>query len=405
MEPHVGVDVDGTFTDVTLISDSETLVIVKVPSTADQSEGVITGIKKACVKADIDPADLEEFSYAMTVSMNVLLKRAGAKPALVTTEGFQDVLEIGRQSRLDLYELHGKKPASLIPRAYRYELAERATPSGTQEEIDDEAVYNLIGRLRAGDIESIAIAFLHAYAILTNKEHVAAIFRSELDVPIPTPHEVLSEFREFERTSTTVVDAYVTPAIDIYIRRLTERAAADGIPESRIMQSNGGIADADTVRTHAVATTLSEPAAGVVGTDRAARSVRSSPDLPGLVTFDMGGTSSDVSLVRDGEAERTVDTSIDGIPIRTPMVDINTIGSGGGSITWVDSGGVLRVGPRSAGADPGPACYGRGSEKPTVTERMLCSATSVTALYWAENSHWMSPLLRRHLSRSRRMLD
>jgi len=368
MRPRIGVDVGGTFTDVTLITESETLVTAKVPSTADQSEGVIRGIEKACGKADIEPAELQEFSHAMTVSTNALLERGGAKTALVTTEGFRDVLEIGRQSRPELYDLHGEKPTPLVPRARRYELAERATPSGIQEPVDDDAVFDLAATLRAEDVESVAVALLHSYATPANERRVAEILRGVLAVPVSTSNEVLSEFREFERTSTTVVDAYVTPVIDAYIGQLTERAAADEIPEPRIMQSNGGIASAETVRSHAVATTLSGPAAGVIGADRAARNVQATLDLPGLVTFDMGGTSSDVSLVRDGEAERTTETSIDGIPIRTPMVDVNTIGSGGGSIAWVDSGGALRVGPRSAGADPGPACYGQGGEEPTVTD-------------------------------------
>ena len=368
MTTRVGVDVGGTFTDVALVTESETLVTAKVPSTADQSEGVITGIEKACAAAGVDPAEIAEFSHAMTVSTNALLERSGARTALVTTEGFRDVLEIGRQNRPALYDLHDQKPAPLVPRSRRYELPERATPDGIERQVDPEAVRELAATLREADVESVAVALLHAYVTPENESRVAAVLREELDVPVSASHAVLPEFREFERTSTTVVDAYVTPAIDRYVGNLTDRAAAAGIPEPRIMQSNGGIASADTVRTHAVGTALSGPAAGVVGADRAARTVQVSDELPGFVTFDMGGTSSDVSLVRDGAAERTTDTTIDGIPIKTPMVDINTIGSGGGSIAWVDSGGALRVGPRSAGADPGPACYGHGGDEPTVTD-------------------------------------
>ena len=368
MTTRVGVDVGGTFTDVALVTESETLVTAKVPSTADQSEGVITGIEKACAAAGVDPAEIAEFSHAMTVSTNALLERSGARTALVTTEGFRDVLEIGRQNRPALYDLHDQKPAPLVPRSRRYELPERATPDGIERQVDPEAVRELAATLREADVESVAVALLHAYVTPENESRVAAVLREELDVPVSASHAVLPEFREFERTSTTVVDAYVTPAIDRYVGNLTDRAAAAGIPEPRIMQSNGGIASADTVRTHAVGTALSGPAAGVVGADRAARTVQASDELPGFVTFDMGGTSSDVSLVRDGAAERTTDTTIDGIPIKTPMVDINTIGSGGGSIAWVDSGGALRVGPRSAGADPGPACYGHGGDEPTVTD-------------------------------------
>ena len=368
MTPRVGVDVGGTFTDVTLVAGPETLVTAKVPSTADQSEGVLAGIQQACAEAGIDPADITEFSHAMTVSTNALLERSGARTALVTTEGFRDVLEIGRQARPSLYDLHDRKPAPLVPRARRYELPERATPDGIEHPVDPAAVRDLAARLRDSGVESVAVALLHAYTTPVNEQRVAAILREELDVPVSASHAVLPEFREFERTATTVVDAYVTPAIDRYVGRLTDRAAAAGIPEPRIMQSNGGIASADTVRTHAVGTALSGPAAGVIGAGRAARAVSGTDGLPGFVTFDMGGTSSDVSLIRDGDAERTTDTTIDGIPIRAPMVDINTIGSGGGSVAWVDSGGALRVGPRSAGADPGPACYGNGGTEPTVTD-------------------------------------
>ena len=368
MKPRVGVDVGGTFTDVTLVTDSETLVTAKVPSTPDQSEGVMAGIQKVCAEAGIDPREIAGFSHAMTVSTNALLERNGADTALVTTDGFRDILEIGRQNRPALYDLHGEKPAPLVPRSRRYELPERATPDGIEHPVDPDAVRDLAETLKQTGVESVAIALLHAYVTPENERTVAGILRAELDVPVSASHTVLPEFREFERTATTVADAYVTPAIDAYIGRLTERAAADGIPEPRIMQSNGGIASVDTIRERAIETALSGPAAGVVGAYRAARAARDAFDLPGLVTFDMGGTSSDVSLVRDGDAERTTDTEIDGIPIRTPMVDVNTIGSGGGSVAWVDSGGALRVGPRSAGADPGPACYGRGGEEPTVTD-------------------------------------
>ena len=368
MTVRVGVDVGGTFTDVALVTDSGVLETAKVPSTADQSEGVIAGIEKACAEAGIDPAEIAEFSHAMTVSTNALLERSGARTALVTTEGFRDVLEIGRQTRPSLYDLHDRNPEPLVPRSRRYELPERATPDGIDRPVDPESVRDLAATLRDAEVESVAVALLHAYVTPENERTVARILRAELDVPVSASHAVLPEFREFERTATTVVDAYVTPAIDAYVGRLTERAAAEGIPEPRVMQSNGGIASAESVRDRAVGTALSGPAAGVIGADRTARAVTAADDRPGFVTFDMGGTSSDVSLVRGGDAERTTDSEIDGIPIRTPMVDVNTIGSGGGSEAWVDSGGALRVGPRSAGADPGPACYGNGGREPTVTD-------------------------------------
>jgi N-methylhydantoinase A len=368
MTPRIGVDVGGTFTDVTLVTDGGDLVTAKVPSTDDQSEGVLAGVRKACRAAGIDPAAIGEFSHATTVSVNALLERAGARTALVTTEGFRDVLAVGRQDRPDLYDLEATKPDPIVPRERRYEVAERTSPEGVERPVDEAAVRDLAATLRADDVESVAVALLHAYATPENERRVAELLREELAVPVSASHEVLSEFREFERTATTAVDAYVTPAIDGYLGRLTERAAADGIPRPRVMQSNGGVANAEAVRDHAVTTTLSGPAAGVVGASRAARETSETMGLSGLVTFDMGGTSSDVSLVHDGEAARTTEADVDGIPVRTPMVDVNTIGSGGGSVAWLDSGGALRVGPESAGAAPGPACYGRGGTEPTVTD-------------------------------------
>ncbi|WP_430504653.1 hydantoinase/oxoprolinase family protein [Haloparvum sp. PAK95] len=378
---RLGADVGGTFTDVVLATDDD-LVTTKVPTTADQSVGVVDGVRKACAEAGIDPGDVDEFTHAMTVSVNALLEETGAKTALVTTEGFRDVLEIGRQDRPDLYDLSAQRPDPLVPRRRRFEVPERTTPEGVESDdgtadaaggspVDEAAVREVAADVRDCDAESVAVSLLHAYADPTNEQRVADILEEELDVPVSTSHEVLAEFREYERTSTTVVDAYVTPKIDSYLGRLTTEAVDLGLPEPLVMQANGGIADADTVREHAVTTSMSGPAAGVVGANAAAGAVADERDLRGLVTFDMGGTSSDVSLVRDGEAERTTDAEINGRPVRTPMVDVTTVGAGGGSIAWVDEGGALRVGPRSAGAEPGPACYGKGGTEPTVTDANL----------------------------------
>ena len=367
--PAVGVDVGGTFTDVALSLDGR-LVTAKVPSTDDQSEGVAAGIRKACEAAGIDPGSVTEFSHAMTVSVNALLEGDGARTALVTTEGFRDALEIGRQTRPSLYDLDAEKPAPLVPRRRRFEVAERATPDGIERAVDGDDLDGLVADLRGADAESVAVCFLHAYAHPENERRVADALRDALDVPVSASHEVLPEFREYERTATTVVDAYVRPAIDGYVGRLTERAREIGLPQPRIMQANGGVTDADTVRRNAVRTVLSGPAAGVVGASATAGGAGGA-DREGLITLDMGGTSSDVSLVRDGEVARTTESTIADRPIGTPMVDVETVGAGGGSIARVDAGGALRVGPRSAGADPGPACYGRGGEEPTVTDANL----------------------------------
>ncbi|MFB6235753.1 MAG: hydantoinase/oxoprolinase family protein [Halopenitus sp.] len=371
---RLGADVGGTFTDVVLATGDD-LVTTKVPTTADQSVGVVDGVHKACAEAGIEPGDVDEFTHAMTVSVNALLEETGAKTALVTTEGFRDVLEIGRQDRPDLYDLSAQRPEPLVPRRRRFEVPERTTPEDAAVDVDtavdETAVRNVAADIRDCDAESVAVSLLHAYADPTNEQRVAEILDAELDVPISTSQEVLAEFREYERTSTTVVDAYVTPKIDSYLGRLTMEAVDLGLPEPLVMQANGGIADADTVREHAVTTSMSGPAAGVVGANAAAGAIADERDLRGLVTFDMGGTSSDVSLVREGEAERTTDAEINGRPVRTPMVDVTTVGAGGGSIAWVDEGGALRVGPRSAGAEPGPACYGKGGTEPTVTDANL----------------------------------
>ena len=363
---RIGVDVGGTFTDVVLVVDGDRHT-AKVPTTADQSVGVLDGVQKACDAAGIDPAAIDTFTHAMTVSVNALLERDGATTALVTTAGFRDVLEIARQDRPDLYDLNATKPDPLVPRSRRFEIDERATTAGIEQPVAPDDIRDLAEKIAATDAESVAVCLLHAYAHPENEQRVAEILREALDVPVSASHEVLPEFREFERTATTAADAYVTPAIRGYLTRLTEKATDAGVPEPRVMQANGGIAEGDTVSERAVSTVLSGPAAGVVG----AAATAAEPDVttaPSVVTFDMGGTSSDVSLVRDGQAKRTTEAEIDGIPIRTPMVDVTTVGAGGGSIAWVDSGGALRVGPESAGAEPGPACYGRGGDRPTVTD-------------------------------------
>ena len=372
---RLGVDVGGTFTDVALVVGDD-LTTAKVPTTTPQHAGVLDGVREACDAAGVAPADVDSFAHATTVSVNALLERDGARTALVTTAGFRDVLEIGRQTRPALYDLDAEKPDPLVPRRRRFEVDERATTKGIERAVDSEAVRDLATRIAESDAESVAVSLLHAYAHPENEAAVAELLREELDVPVSASHDVLAEFREFERTATTAADAYLTPELDDYLGRIVAGAEDLGLPEPRVMRSNGGVADAETVRERAVTTVLSGPAAGVVG----AAAVAGGETLGGdgaddeaseraaAVTFDMGGTSSDVSLVRDGRAERAAETTIAGVPLRTPTVDVETVGAGGGSIAWTDAGGALRVGPESAGADPGPACYGKGGTEPTVTD-------------------------------------
>lgn len=361
-ETWLGVDVGGTFTDVVLVADGD-LTTTKVPTTVDQSEGVLEGIEAACNEADFDPASVDRFRHATTASVNAMLEEDGARTALVTTEGFADVLAIGRQDRPSLYDLDDTSPAPLVPAERRFEIDERATPEGIECVVEDSAIDALAAAI-PDDVESVAISFLHAYAHPQNERRVAEELTERGDWDVSSSHEVLGTFREYERTATTVADAYVTPVVAQYLERLTERARERGLPLPRVMQSNGGIADVATVSDHAVTTLLSGPAAGVVG----AESVASETDL---VTFDMGGTSADVGLVVDGTVERTTDATIADRPVGVPMVDVQTVGAGGGSIGWVDEGGAVRVGPQSAGADPGPAAYGRGGTEATVTDAAL----------------------------------
>ncbi|WEL22189.1 hydantoinase/oxoprolinase family protein [Halorhabdus sp. BNX81] len=358
----LGVDVGGTFTDVVLIADG-TLMTAKVPTTGEQSEGVLAGIETACESAGIDVAAVDRFRHATTAAVNAMLEGAGATTALVTTEGFADVLAIGRQDRPAPYDLDASRPEPLVPPARRFEIDERTTPEGVERAVDPDAVRALADSIPE-DVQSVAVSLLHAYAHPENERAVADALEAAGEWSVSTSHEVLGTFREYERTATTVADAYVTPVIDAYMGRLTERARERGLPAPRVMQSNGGIAPAATVREHAVTTLLSGPAAGVVGASTVA-------DADRLVTFDMGGTSADVGLVTDGTAARTTDATIAERPVGVPMVDVETVGAGGGSVGWVDAGGALRVGPRSAGAEPGPACYGRGGTEPTVTDAAL----------------------------------
>jgi len=359
---RLGVDVGGTFTDVVLVGPAG-LTTAKVPTTTPQHEGVIEGVAIACDRAGIDPADVDRFRHAMTVATNALLETDGAETALVTTGGFADVLAIGRQERPELYDQSVTRPDPLVPETRRYELDERATSDGVERAVDTDEVRELADRI---DAEAVAVSLLHAYADPENERRVAETLRDQLDVPVAVSHEVLGAFREYERTATTVADAFVTPVLSTYLGQLVTEAAELGLPEPRVMQSNGGIAAVETVRHNAVTTALSGPAGGVVGA-----SAFEPDDAAGVVTFDMGGTSSDVSLVRDGDIQRTTDADVGDRPVRVPMVDVETVGAGGGSIAWVDTGGALRVGPRSAGAEPGPACYGRGGTEPTVTDAAL----------------------------------
>ena len=362
----LGVDVGGTFTDAVLATGGR-LVTAKAPTTPDdQSEGVMAAIGAALERAGAQAADIDGFAHGMTVATNALLEGRGARTVLVATEGFTDLVELGRQARADLYRLCAARPAPLVPPERRVAAPERCGPDGVLRALDDAR--SLAREVAALEPESVAVVLLHAYAHPEHERAIGEALADELpDVHVSLSHDVVGTFREYERAATTEVDAALSPLLARYLRRLTERAAEQGLPEPRIMQSSGGLAAAALAAAHAAFTVLSGPAGGAA----AAALVARHSGHADLVCFDMGGTSCDVCVVEDGAVRETAGREVGGRPLALAMVDIHTVGAGGGSIAWRDPGGALRVGPRSAGAVPGPACYGRGGTEPTVTDANL----------------------------------
>ena len=362
--PRVGVDVGGTFTDLVALVDGE-LRVAKVLSTpADQSAGAIAALEEISIRG----AAIAAFAHGTTVATNALLERRGARTALLTTEGFRDVIEIARQTRPALYDLTKPPPEPLVPRELRFTVRERVGPDGEEVALEECDVSAAIDALRAAEVEAVAVCFLFSFLDPEHEQRVGELLRSALPgVEISLSSEVLPEFREYERFSTTAADAYLTPRLNRYLARLGERLAEAQAPAPLVMQSSGGVLDLDGVAQRASACVLSGPAAGVVGAAYAA----AASGFRDVLTFDMGGTSTDVALVVDGEVQTTTGAVIGGVPIKHPMVDLHTVSAGGGSIAWGDDGGALRVGPRSAGAAPGPASYGLGGVDATVTDANL----------------------------------
>ncbi|HYM56711.1 MAG TPA: hydantoinase/oxoprolinase family protein [Solirubrobacteraceae bacterium] len=359
---RVGVDVGGTFTDLVALVDGR-VVTAKVPSTPeDQSEGVMRTLEIAAVESP------EAFAHGMTVATNALLERRGARTALVTTEGFRDVIEIGRQARSSLYDLTAARPAPLVPRDLRFTVQERMGPRGEIEPLDGDGVARAVEALREAEVEAVAVCLLFAFLHPEHERELGAAVREALpDVHVSLSSEVLPEFREYERFSTTVADAYLGPRLAAYLERLAARAREARVPSPLVMQSSGGVVDVGVAAEQAAGCVLSGPAGGVVGAAHVARA----SGYEDVLSLDMGGTSTDVAPVLGGEASTTTESVVAGVPIKLPMVDVHTVSAGGGSIAWADAGGALRVGPQSAGADPGPAAYDRGGEEPTVTDANL----------------------------------
>jgi N-methylhydantoinase A len=364
----LGVDVGGTFTDAVLAFDGQ-IVTAKVPTTPqDQSLGVIDAIRAALSQAGRPDHRVTTFAHGTTVATNALLEGNVARTALVATEGFADIVELARQNRPELYRLCVAGPRPLVEPELRFEVRERMAPDGPLRALGQSEAEALAARVAAAEPAAVAVVLLHSYRHPEHERLVGRVLAAALPgVHVSLSHAVVGTFREYERAATTEVDAALSPLLSGYLRGLSRRCAQERIPAPAIMQSNGGLIDLEAAAGHAALTVLSGPAGGAAGAAFAARAA----GVPDALCFDMGGTSCDVCVVDGGEVQEQsagVIGSHPPRPLALPMLAVHTVGAGGGSIAWRDAGGALRVGPRSAGADPGPACYGRGGSEPTVTD-------------------------------------
>jgi len=356
-EARIGVDTGGTFTDFVIYINGK-IEIDKIPSTPkDPSLSILKGINKI-LRSSLSPMVI----HGTTVATNSLLERKGGRVALITTEGFEDILFIGRQTRSELYSLRGEQRVPLLPRHLCFGLEERTSASGkVEKKVSLSHLRETLGKIKKLKPDAVAVSFINSYANSSNEKTVSRELRKE-KLLISVSSEILPEYREYERTATTAVNAYLMPVISRYLTKLEKKLEK---AELRIMQSNEGYIPPAKAKKEPIRTAFSGPAGGVVGAFHLGKAA----GFRNIITFDMGGTSSDVSLI-DGEIRRTSESVIGDFPIRIPIIDIHSVGAGGGSIAYVDRGGSLRVGPQSAGADPGPACYGRG-DLPTVTDANL----------------------------------
>ena len=377
---RIGVDIGGTFTDVALVDDASGQIgVAKVPTTpGDLTEGVIRALEMAMGRYAVAAPEVKLLSHATTVVTNAILGEQGARAALVTTRGFRDVLELRRSARADLYDLFQDAPATLIPRRRRFEVTERVGADGAiVTPLADNEIDALVAALKAARVDAVAISLPFSFLNPQHERRLAARLRAALPgVPIYLSSDVLPEIKEFERTSTTAVCAYVGPILASYLERLEQATHSRTLPPLHLMGSSGGILEAAEAIAMPAMAVESGPAAGVVA---AALVARQTGRLD-LLSFDMGGTTAKASLIRGGQYDTTPDYEVGGgssmtrwmngtgHPIRVPVIDLAEVSAGGGSIAWVDRGGALRVGPRSAGAEPGPVCYGRGGSEPTVTD-------------------------------------
>ena len=366
---RIGVDVGGTFTDLCVFDEHTGQVQVeKIASTpADSSAGICQGLETVLERINASGEEVIYLAHGTTVATNTLIQHNGARTGLLTTKGFKDLLEIARQTRSHLYDLQIDKPPTLVPRDLRLEIEERVYSDGTIiTPLNRKSVESALLNLKQAGVESVAVCLLHSYVTPVHeqsvKEIASAVFSQAY---LSVSHEVVSEFREYERLSTTVVNAYLGPVIDHYMERLEKRIKELGIEtQVYITQSNGGIISLERARENPVRTVLSGPSTGVIGAGQTAAMVGDDS----IITFDMGGTSTDVCLVENNLPQIATQRDIEGYTVKTPMIDVHTVGAGGGSIAWIDSGGHLKVGPQSAGASPGPVCYAAGGQEVTVTD-------------------------------------
>ena len=368
----IGVDVGGTFTDFFALNEASGVIEVgKTLSTPDNPAiAVVAGLRELAERHDIELASVNRLSHGTTVGTNALIQRRGGKVVMITTRGFRDLLEIGRQTRPHMFDLFADHPPALVARDHRFEVTERMDAEGEVLHAPSrEEVEALISEIKAIEADSCAICFLFGFRNGSHEREVAdALRKGGVEIELSLSSEVQPEFREYERFSTTVLNAYLQPVMNNYVLTLeSEIAATTPAATLGINQSSGGLMTAERARALPVRTALSGPAAGAIGAIHVARAA----GKPNVITLDMGGTSADVALIREYRADISFDRDVAGFPIRLPAVDIETVGAGGGSVAWFDRDGLLKVGPISAGADPGPACYDRGGQQPTVTDANL----------------------------------
>lgn len=365
----IGVDVGGTFTDISLLNvEKKELNILKVRSTVDDpSLAIVEGIDEVLKTNNVDYSQVTYLAHGTTVATNTLIERTGAKTALITTKGFKDLLEIGDQTRPGLYNYFIQKPEMLIPSGWNHEVSERLLYNGDiYSPLEEKEVGNIVKVLKEKGAESVAVCTLFSYLNPIHEKKIVEIIKELYpDIYVSASHNLVPEFREYPRMSTTVLNAYLGPIMKSYVNNFNNSIKDMGIKvEPYVTQSNGSIISISETIDSPIRTAVSGPSAGVI----AANHVAQLCGVKNIITFDMGGTSADVSLIENGEFVLSTDRKINGFPVKTPMIDIDTIGAGGGSIAWLDGGGALKVGPQSAGAKPGPAAYNKGGEKPTVTD-------------------------------------